>query len=84
MFPWLGLQTGVEMSGFSLLSGYVQSVSIQQPTEISLLQLSIQIQNFLQFTCGIVHNNTLVEELGMKLPRVNAGNEPSTLTLQFL
>ena len=36
------------MSGFSLLSGYVQSVSIQQPTEISHLQLSIQIQNFFQ------------------------------------
>ena len=39
MFPWFGLQTGVKMSGFSLLSGYVQSVSIQQPTEI---------QNFFQ------------------------------------
>ena len=48
MFPWFGLQTGVKMSGFSLLSGYVQSVSLQQPTEISLLQLSIQIQNFFQ------------------------------------
>jgi len=72
MFPWFGLQTGVKMSGFSLLSGYVQSVSIQQPTEISL-QSSIQIQHFFQFICGIVqHNNTLVEELGMKLPRVNA------------
>ena len=75
----------VKMSGFSLLSGYVQSVSLQQPTEISLLQLSIQVQNFLQFICGIVqHNNTLVEELGMKLPRVNAGNEPRASVLQFL